>query len=270
MAQSSIEWTNKVWNPTTGCHKISQGCKNCYAEKMHKRLTAMGQKKYKRPFLAGAFPDEPSLYAPLKWKKPAMIFVNSMSDLFHESVPDEFIIRVLAVMYVCDQHTFQVLTKRADRLPKFFSDPKLPGRIDDAVGRLMSETSGISSKICIQQNGYLENWPLKNLWLGVSVENQDTAMERIPQLMETPAAIRWLSMEPLLEMVHFRDIRVADKLDWIVVGGESGPKKRPFNVDWARYVRDYCKVQGIKFFMKQIDKVQEIPSTLMIREYPTV
>lgn len=246
MAQTSIEWTAKVWNPVTGCNKVSQGCKNCYAEKMHKRLKGMGQEKYQRNFLDGAFPHEPSLLYPLQFKKPTTFFVNSMSDLFHEMVPAEYIDQVFDVMDLCRQHTFQILTKRSLRLNQYMNDPR----------HEMKYKVGV--------------WPLRNVHIGVSVENQAAANERIPDLLNTPAAIRWLSMEPLLERVNLKLITNHDieNLDWIVVGGESGPKRRPFDANWAREIREFCWDFDVPFFMKQIDKKQPIPEDLMIREFP--
>lgn len=275
MSRSSIEWTMEVWNPTTGCNKVSPGCKNCYAEKMHNRLVnnPKMKDKYTRPFLDGAFPHEGSLYLPINWKKPKTIFVNSMSDLFHENLSDEFIAKVFLIMVLCRQHTFQVLTKRADRMFRFMN--KTAEEFAELISNAVYETD-LGSKedneqdtLCAQTFNYIvDHFPLPNIWLGTSCENQATAMERIPYLMDTPAAIRWISAEPLLGPINFNHVDGADKLDWIVVGGESGPKRRLFDTDWARQIRDYCQEMKVKFFMKQIDKIEPIPQTLMIREYP--
>lgn len=270
---SKIEWTEKVWNPTTGCNKVSPGCKNCYAEGMHKRLTGMGQDKYSRPFLDGAFPHEKSLYVPMNWKKPKMVFVNSMSDLFHESVPDEYIAKVFAIMALCKQHTFQVLTKRPERMMQFMN--KSADQFTIMLMNAIYKTDlPIGDEIdqytlAVQLCTYVAtNFPLPNVWLGTSCENQVVAQDRIPLLIQTRSAVHWISAEPLLGPIDFTKIPAAAGLNWIVVGGESGRKKRPFEIDWARSIRDYCYDMEIAFFMKQIDKVQQIPSTLLIREYP--
>lgn len=269
MATSSIEWTGKVWNPTTGCNKVSPGCKNCYAEKMHKRLAGMGQEKYQRPFLAGAFEHDASLSVPLGWKKGTTIFVDSMSDLFHEGISLEYIAKVYAIMFLTPQHTYQVLTKRPEQRYDVFKSPEFFEYLhmycnqfhDRFINKLEQELYFFAE--------VKSEFPFKNVWEGTSCENQATANQRIPILAETPAKIRWISAEPLLEQIDLKKIPEALVLNWIVVGGESGPKKRPFDLNWARTIRDYCKESDIKFFMKQVDKVREIPSTLMIREYPT-
>jgi protein gp37 len=239
MAKSKIEWTEVTWNPVTGCSKVSIGCKNCYAETIANRF--WGDRKF-----TDVVCHEDRLEQPLHWKKPRMIFVNSMSDLFHEDVPFGFIHKVFYRMKSTPQHTYQILTKRPERMLAF---------VIDFVPLLKFE-------------------PLKNVWLGVSVENQKTANERIPLLLQTPAAVKWISAEPLLEQIGIREyltdggIPSMGKLDWVVVGGESGQNKRPFNPDWARSLRDECKMMQIPFFMKQIDKIIPIPEDLLIREYP--
>lgn len=250
MANTNIEWTNggKVWNPVTGCNKVSQGCKNCYAEKMHKRLKGMGKAKYQRDFLEGAFPHPESLLYPTTIKKPTTFFVNSMSDLFHENIPFDYIDQVMDVMDLCSQHTFQVLTKREKIMQAYFSNSRHDMKYKVGV------------------------WPLRNVHLGVSIENQQAAEDRIPYLQNTPAHIRFLSMEPLLEGVDlekaYARCGIVPNIDWIIVGGESGPKRRPFDPNWAREIRDWCKHYNIAFFMKQWDKVQPVPEDLMIREFP--
>jgi protein gp37 len=262
MANSNIEWTGKVWNPVTGCNKVSPGCKNCYAEKMHKRLKGMGQLKYQNNFLDGANVWDADVLLPSKIKKPTTFFVNSMSDLFHEDISLFFpgednpnkngshgsVELIVDVMDICPQHTFQVLTKRPQRMQAFFSDVKHDGKYNIGV------------------------WPLRNVWLGTSVENQATAEARIPYLQNTPAHIRFLSMEPLLEAIDLEKVYarngIEPNLDWIIVGGESGPKRRPFDPNWAREIRDWCKQYNIAFFMKQWDKVHPVPEDLQIREYP--
>lgn len=216
---SAIEWTNATWNPVTGCTKISQGCKNCYAERMAVRLQAMGQPNYANGFQVTV--QEHMLDLPLSWKKPRLVFVNSMSDLFHKDVPTEFIRRVFAVMERAPHHTFQVLTKRADRLRAIAADLPWPG----------------------------------NVWMGVSVEDQRAANERVPHLLLTPAAVRFLSCEPLLGPIRFEAIPAwggaLDSLHWVIVGGESGPGARPMDPEWARTIRDQCLRAGVPFFFKQ-------------------
>ncbi len=211
MANSKIEWTESTWNPVTGCTKISAGCANCYAERMAKRLQAMGQPNYINGFEVALHPHV--LEHPLKWKKPQMIFVNSMSDLFHDEVPLDFIRQIFDVMARASWHTFQVLTKRAERLAE--------------VAPLL-------------------NWP-DNVWMGVTVENADCAY-RIDYLRNVPSVIRFLSMEPLLSAVDNMNL---DNIDWVIVGGESGPGARPIEKDWVRKIQSQCNQANIPFFFKQ-------------------
>ena len=211
-AKSNIEWTDATWNPVTGCTKVSPGCAHCYAETITLRFKRGG------PFLPGKttinlHPER--LRLPLTWKTPRHIFVNSMSDLFHEEIPLGFIQDVFEVMEQANQHTFQILTKRHERLTEL-------------AGEL--------------------NWP-DNVWMGVSVENQYWADRRTPSLSEIPAAVRFLSVEPLLKEVDLRAYLGA--IDWIVVGGESGPRARPIQADWVRVIRDDCLAAGVPFFFKQ-------------------
>lgn len=208
---STIEWTESTWNPVTGCTKISPGCKNCYADRMAKRLKAMGSANYKNGFELTLHPSVVEL--PLSWKKPRTIFVNSMSDLFHENIPLEFIQEVFKVMNAASWHTFQVLTKRAERLEQLAS--------------------------------YL-SWS-SNIWMGVSIENQNYTY-RINHLRKVPAAVRFLSIEPLIGMIYKINIR---GIDWVIVGGESGPKARPLNSEWVKAIRDKCVEQNVPFFFKQ-------------------
>jgi protein gp37 len=212
MAQnSSIEWTEATWNPVTGCTKISPGCKHCYAERMAARLQAMGQPRYRDGFRVTLQPDVVDL--PLRWKKPRVIFVNSMSDLFHQAVPDEFIQSCFDVMNRASQHTFQVLTKRPERVAE------------------MSE--GLT-------------WS-PNIWLGTSIESADYQW-RSQVLAKVPAAIRFLSVEPLLGPIP--RLPLTD-IDWVIVGGESGPGARPMDPDWVRQLRDRCVSREVPFFFKQ-------------------
>jgi protein gp37 len=212
MAQkSAIEWTESTWNPVTGCTKISQGCKFCYAEKMAKRLQAMGQANYKDGFRLTLQPQ--MLELPLRWKRPQAIFVNSMSDLFHKDVPLDYIDRVFDVMRRADWHRFQVLTKRADRLEAL--DPRL-------------------------------EWPA-NVWMGASVENADH-LDRIDSLRRTHAKVKFLSLEPLLGPLPDLDLR---GIDWVIVGGESGQNARPLQESWILEIRDQCREAQVAFFFKQ-------------------
>jgi len=210
---SKIEWTEATWNPVVGCTKLSAGCKHCYAEVMARRLQAMGVPGYEHGFRkVRVLPER--LGEPLRRKKPTLYFVNSMSDLFHVHVPDGFIEMVFDTMCASTQHTFQVLTKRADRLAAFAKTRDIP----------------------------------TNVWIGVSVENKRHGVPRIEHLRSVPASIRFLSVEPLLEDVGVLDL---SGIDWVIVGGESGPGARPMNPEWARNVRRQCKAQGVKFFFKQ-------------------
>ncbi len=240
MSKTKIEWADVVWNPVTGCTKVSAGCKHCYAERMWPRL-ATG-----RPFTSVQCHDD-RLHAPLHWKKPRRVFVNSMSDLFHEDVPDEFIDRVFAVMALCPQHTFTVLTKRPRRMFDYMNGQD--ECLDDARIDLIRLTASYY--------GYTDfpgteiKWPIQNVWLGVSCENQETADKRIPLLLKTPAALRFVSCEPLLGPINLEDRYNGITLNWVIVGGESGPKARPMHPDWARSLRDQCQFESVPFFFKQ-------------------
>jgi protein gp37 len=209
--QSGIEWTDATWNPVTGCTKVSPGCKNCYAERLAARLCAMGNPRYRNGFAVTLHPDQLTL--PLRWRRPKRVFVNSMSDLFHEAVPDEYIRRVFDVMSQAVWHTFQILTKRSDRLAVLA--PDLP-------------------------------WP-PNVWQGVSVENAQYT-SRIADLQTVPAAVRFLSVEPLLGAIPQLPL---DGIHWVIVGGESGGGRRPMEAAWARDIRDQCAHAGVAFFFKQ-------------------
>ena len=209
--KSPIEWTESTWNPVTGCTKVSPGCKHCYAERMAERLQAMGQENYRNGFESTLQPH--MLELPLRWKKPQNIFVNSMSDLFHKDVPLDYIERAFDVMRRAHWHRFQVLTKRAERLAE------------------------LGAKL---------EWA-PNIWMGVSVES-DEYRSRIDALRSTGAAIKFLSIEPLLGPLHDLDLR---GIDWVIVGGESGPKARPMDPAWATDVRDQCNRAKVPFFFKQ-------------------
>ncbi|MEX2204884.1 MAG: phage Gp37/Gp68 family protein [Myxococcota bacterium] len=211
MAKSSIEWTESTWNPVTGCTKVSPGCKRCYAERMARRLQAMGQPNYRNGFSLTLQPH--MLELPLRWRKPMRIFVNSMSDLLHEDVPLEYVQRVFEVMRLAHWHRFQVLTKRAERLRE----------VDHAV-----------------------DWP-PNVWMGVSVElaKHDS---RIESLRRVGAHVKFLSLEPLLGPLPSLQL---DGIDWVIVGGESGPGARPMDPAWVLDIRDQCESSGTAFFFKQ-------------------
>lgn len=279
--KTKIEWTDASWNPVTGCDKVSPGCKHCYAETVAKKFWAT---QYPPITLPTGDPSDPlnvrarqfsdvqchhdRLQKPLQWTRPRLVFVNSMSDLFHDDVGDDFIDRVFAIMALASRHTFQVLTKRPERMREY-----------------MISRGGLSRHV--QVHAILENadsdestpafsWPLPNVWLGVSVEDQEYANRRIPLLLDTPAAVRWISAEPLLDSVDLTQIASrhrfgADywnaltgfrgnmgggytdmrRLDWVVVGGESGQHHRLMLGDWARQLRDQCQAAGVAFFFKQ-------------------
>jgi len=211
MNRTRIEWTEATWNPVTGCSKVSAGCRHCYAERMARRLQAMGQGNYRNGFKVTCHAH--MLEAPLRWKKPQIIFVNSMSDLFHREVSTAFILEVFGVMRAAGQHQFQVLTKRAERLARL--SERLP-------------------------------WG-PNIWMGVTVENSDYSY-RMDLLRRTGAEIKFLSMEPLIETPGRLGL---EGIDWVIAGGESGPGARAMQTDWVRSVRDQCLDQGVPFFFKQ-------------------
>ena len=281
MSTTSIEWCDKTWNPVRGCARVSEGCVNCYAERQAYRFSGPGQpyqglvqmasqgpKGTKRPKWTGQIVcDHAKLEEPLHWKKPCMVFVNSMSDLFHEQIPHTFLAACFTTMAGCPQHTFQILTKRPEHMVQVM--PLIWGIVND-------------------------DKPLENVWLGVSVENQKAADQRIPLLLKTPAAVRWLSVEPQLELIklpfcdpacphpHMDAIddvqredpegvwgclmcngyvrfipngiyrKVIPAIDWVVCGGESGPGARPFNLAWAESLLAQCRAAGVPFFLKQI------------------
>jgi protein gp37 len=292
---SSIEWTDATWNPVTGCSVVSPGCTNCYAMKLagtrlqhHPSRAGLTRDTKAGPVWTGAVRlNEQWLSQPLRWRRPRRVFVCAHGDLFHESVPDEWIDRVFAVMALAPQHTFQVLTKRAERMRAYFVDQHMRlGAVHDEV---------IELRHCLRDAAerptpasVVESWPLPNIWLGVSAEDQARASQRIPDLLATPAAVRFVSAEPLLgpidlecldltfvesrekepsglvsvsalDGIHF-DCEGAvsgvygnpdPRLDWVIVGGESGHDARPMQVDWARSLRDQCAAAGVPFFFKQ-------------------
>ena len=272
MSKSKIEWTESTWNPISGCTKISDGCKNCYAEKMAHRLKAMGARGYEDGFAVTLHPDR--LGEPLERKKPTMYFVCSMGDLFHEDVPFDFLDRVFAAMILTPQHTYQVLTKRPDRMKKYIEDEN-------------RNFVGIAKK-----NSTI--WPLPNVWLGVTAENQEQADKRIPILLDTPAALRFVSIEPMLGAINLTKLEkdMSDgtrdgykmngltgvgyeympdsshewkwaKLDWVIVGGETGAGARPMHPDWVRPIKEQCETANTPFFFKKWGKLGQIDKTLI-------
>ena len=212
MNKTKIEWTEETWNPSTGCNKVSAGCKNCYAETMAIRLKAMGAPGYDNGFEFSMMPER--LKQPLKKKKPTKYFVNSMSDLFHEQMPDKFLDDIFEVIEQTPQHIYQILTKREDRMFEYLVNKTIP----------------------------------KNIWLGATVENRKDGLPRIDKLRSLDASIKFLSVEPLLEDLGKINL---SGIDWVIVGGESGPKARPMKPEWAKNVRKQCKEQNAAFFFKQ-------------------
>ena len=274
-AKTEISWTDATWNPIRGCSMAPGselgGCLRCYAARLNARNLPDLRSPTTGESFARILPTGPrwtgkveviekQLLLPLKWRKPKRIFVNSMSDLFHEALSDEDIDRVFAVMALCPQHTFQVLTKRPGRMLKYFAKPNgfgftwREGYIQNAVYAINRD-----------KHFALKQWPLPNLWLGVSIENQKTADARIPILLKTPAAIRFVSYEPALGPIDFDCRNCLEKgdpstcqfdycpcsLDWVICGGESGPGARPMEQEWAQTIRDQCVSADIPFFFKQ-------------------
>ena len=207
-----IEWTEQTWNPTAGCTKVSSGCKNCYAETMAKRLQAMGVEGYENGFKFTLVPSR--LNHPYKRKKPTVFFVNSMSDIFHEEMPDEYLEQIFDVIRDTPHHTYQLLTKRADRMLEYFTKNEIP----------------------------------KNIWLGVTVDNRKHGVPRIDKLRNIKATVLFLSVEPLLE--HLGEIDLTN-IDWVIVGGESGPKARPMDKEWVLDIKRQCEEKDVAFFFKQ-------------------
>lgn len=278
--RSKIEWTNATWNPITGCSVVSPGCTNCYA------MALAGTRLRHHPSRAGLTRETKAgpvwtgdvrlnaewLDQPLRWKRPRRIFVCAHGDLFHEAVPDEWIDRVFAVMALAPQHTFQVLTKRAARMREMLRAVKRPGLPERVISVLSRRAmAGEISKTDYENACRRPTTSLPNVWLGVSAEDQARADERIPHLLATPAAVRFISAEPLLGPIDLVQamttddalrVLVGNKLDghprdargsihWVIVGGESGPGARPMHPDWARQLRDQCEQAGIPFFFKQ-------------------
>lgn len=246
MTTTKIQWTDETWNPVRGCDEISPGCAHCYAKTFAERWRGVKGHPYEQGFDVRLVPEK--LDEPLRWKRPRMVFVNSMSDLFHDEVPDDFLNSVFSTMERSPQHTFQVLTKRADRLAQYVN------------WRWGKREEGPGYRI-----------PSKNVWLGVSVEDQKRADERIPFLLNTPAAIRFLSCEPLLGPIFLDSLAWPPTfmerseehrfmgIDWVIVGGESGPGARPCNIEWIRGIVRQCKAAGVPCFVKQLGSHPIVP-----------
>jgi len=291
MAKTAIEWAEFSWNPIRAripraafevakvgwyCEHVSEGCRNCYAESFNKRMGTGF------PYKPGFFNrvdiiiDEQCLAQPMKWKRKKRVFVCSMSDLFGVWVTNAMIDRIFATMAICQQHTFQVLTKRPDRMLDYMASPDAEARVKLLAFEAMCEAQNIDVPP--------PTWPLPNVWLGVSAEDQETANERIALLVKTPARVRWVSAEPLLGPIDLEasgavtrqtpGAEPAGCIDWLVAGGESGRSARPMHPDWARSLRDQCKAAGIDFFMKQMggarkrSAIEDFPVHLQVREYP--
>lgn len=276
---SRIEWTTDVWNAVTGCEKISAGCKFCYAKHgMWHRLSAMTNTVYHGRQFENVQCHPERLIQPLRWTRPRRIFTNSMSDLFHPKVPFEFIGAMFGAMALAPQHTFQILTKRPERMLQFFEWVEYEGRCgpDRSAAKLCEALllKQCEDKSTVPPKGFKQSseailergWPLPNVWIGVSVENQEAANERIPLLVKAPAAVRWVSAEPLLGPVDLNDTPAGDvlchcdgcmsltpdtRIDWVVVGGESGYGARPMHPSWATALRDQCLANGVRYFFKQ-------------------
>jgi len=243
---SKIEWTETTWNPVTGCDRISSGCDRCYALTLAKRLKAMGSQKYQAdgdPRTSGpgfaVTVHEDTVPEPLRWRKPRVVFVNSMSDLFHARVPDAFIASVFAVMAVTPQHTYQVLTKRPRRMRALLASDAFCSQVGAAAGALGLGTAADRAPL---------PWPAPNVWLGTSIENDDYTW-RADCLRQVPAAVRFLSLEPLLGPLPSLSL---DGIGWVIAGGESGPGCRPLDLAWVRDIRDRCASQDAAFFFKQV------------------
>lgn len=266
--KSAIEWTDATWNPVTGCTKVSPGCDHCYAETFAERFRGTPGHHFEQGFDLILRPER--LDQPLQWKRPRRIFVNSMSDLFHDDIPDSFVAEVFATMALAEQHTFQVLTKRHGRMRSLLRSEVFQAETQRRAV-LIADRRGMNTVWAARMTDPADG-PARNVWLGVSVENQQWADIRIPALLDTPAAVRWLSCEPLLGQVdlsrwlgleHYDSFgwgeelgaaltgRVGGGLGWVVVGGESGRGARPMHPKWARTIRAQCTAAGVPFHFKQ-------------------
>lgn len=295
MSTTSIEWTNETWNPTTGCDRVSPGCDNCYALTLAKRLKAMGQAKYQtdgNPVTSGPgfgiTTHTDALTEPLRWKKPRKVFVNSMSDLFHARVPRDFLAQVFAVMAATPQHTYQILTKRPERAARILTDRCTCGSWHPNGEHFRSSmewaaTAHSPTYVPGLEHGiyHRSGWPLPNVWLGTSVEDQTRADQRVPALANTPAAVRFLSCEPLLGPVDVSDWLGTDidepGIGWVIVGGESGRGARPMDIAWAESLVQQCQAADVPVFVKQLGiraggkahhDIDTFPEALRVREFP--
>ena len=274
---TTIEWTDETWNPVTGCSHVSDGCRNCYAEGIAKRFSGTGSFPVFKPWTAPNAAHNVVLHperldAPLHWRKPRRVFVNSMSDLFHELVPEEFIDRVFAVMALTPQHTYQVLSKRPERMRAYFAWDR-----EAAVSDVLYASKWPMKPevfIAAGRDRVQGGWPLPNVWLGVSAEDQRTADKRIPVLLDTPAVVRFVSAEPLLAAINLRLGASEPSLGWVIVGAESGPRARPCELRWIEGIVSQCRAAGTPVFVKQDSGPRpgqqgRIPDELWIREWPT-
>lgn len=287
---TTIEWATKTWGPVLGCRKVSAGCDNCYAIRTSHRLAHLPHTKqlyngltekteHGLDWTGRVIVVDARLADPLRWKKPERIFVNSQSDLFHSDVPDDFIVRVFAIMALAQRHTFQILTKRPARMKYMLASPQFPRAVAEATMRFRDHSTGGYSGAATAgaaEERLRRDWPLSNIWLDVSVEDQRWADIRIPALLGTSAAVRWISAEPLLGPIDLRLLDAADGctcgspggpsgheagcgsepglhwgISWVVAGGESGPGARPMHPNWARAIRDQCEAVGVPFLFKQ-------------------
>lgn len=247
--RTAISWTEATWNPVTGCTEVSEGCDHCYARSVAHRFA--GTPAYPWGFEVTLRPER--LDQPLRWRRPRMIFVNSMSDLFHAEIPDGMIARVFAVMALATSHTFQVLTKRPGRMRALLTSPDFRWQVWHQMLTLAHDRS---MPMPAEHATALAAWPLSNVWMGVSVETQKWADVRIPILLATPARVRFLSMEPLLAPVTLSSwTLLTPQLHWVIVGGESGPGSRRMDPSWAVDLAEECRCAGIAFFMKQTGTV---------------
>lgn len=287
-AISAIEWTDRTWNPVRGCRIVSPGCVNCYAMKQAHRFSGPG-KPYEglthRSARSGpqwtgeARPVPSALLEPLSWREPARVFVNSMSDLFHEDVPDTFIDQVFNVMFYAPHLTFQILTKRPERMRAYLSQPNRAEQMSEGLYHTLiaDQSRAVDDLICrgmdrVTQDGTIfVPWPLPNVWLGVSAEDQQRADERIPLLLQTPAVVRFVSAEPLLGPVYLEGLRDGEspgtvwvrdylsgnpsRINWVIVGGESGHRARACDVQWVRSIVEQCQSAGVPVFVKQLGAV---------------
>lgn len=276
MGTTKIAWTEFTWNPMSGCTQVSPGCDNCYAKTLTERFEGVPGHYYERGFALTLRPDK--LMVPARKSAPKMVFVNSTSDLFHAEVPADYVAQVFAVMAVAGHHTFQVLTKRAGVMASLVNNSEFVDAVADHARQFAAQPGVIGGG-----KWSWPGWPLPNVWLGVSVEDQARAALRLPQLARTPARVRFASCEPLLGPVNLPDgIGAGTGLDWLIAGGESGPGARAMALEWARSLQAQCGRKGVAFFFKQLGSVtaaamgvpgkgevlRDVPADLAVRAYP--